>query len=423
MSSCLPWFHKNNVVGLLFVKDLIFIDPEDETSVSEFIEIFGRGVHVVWPDDKLGDVLLELKGGRSHMALVRDVNQSDSDQDPYYEIKGIITLEDIIEEILGAFRVLYEGSGIRFLPSFLTHTSSFPGQEIVDETDAFVDGSHSVKLDREDAFNFARLRLLNSKIVDSRLPTEEAQVVTAHLRNNYSHVVASLSDAQLHRLVSESPVVVYPTATLDYGKTLPSDLIYVKDDPIDLCTLILSGKVTVLVGVDQFRSDVSSWSLLGAGALENPNYVPDFSAFVSNGPCRCIRISRARFVAAVDASVVERTEIHRKATPPPIAPPNLEGKSTSRKTKLVTALQAIETADSNPDSSASRPQRTASSVVFAEPSALRQNSFVRVTSLLTSRDKISSSTTKPATVPSRFEFISAPSKRSLNDEDNASDKK
>jgi metal transporter CNNM len=94
---------KNNVVGLLFVKDLIFIDPEDETSVSEFIEIFGRGVHVVWPDDNLGEVLRELKGGRSHMALVRDVNQTDNNQDPYYEITGIITLEDIIEEILGTF--------------------------------------------------------------------------------------------------------------------------------------------------------------------------------------------------------------------------------------------------------------------------------------------------------------------------------
>ena len=102
---------QNNVVGLLFVKDLIFIDPEDETTVSDFIEIFGRGVHVVWPDDKLGDVLRELKGGRSHMALVRDVNQVDGDQDPYYEIKGIITLEDIIEEILGTYIFYGIGAG------------------------------------------------------------------------------------------------------------------------------------------------------------------------------------------------------------------------------------------------------------------------------------------------------------------------
>jgi metal transporter CNNM len=99
-SSNLSLF-QNNVVGLLFVKDLIFIDPGDETRVSDFIDIFGRGVHVVWPDDKLGDVLRELKLGRSHMALVRDVNKEDDSQDPFYEVRGIITLEDIIEEILG----------------------------------------------------------------------------------------------------------------------------------------------------------------------------------------------------------------------------------------------------------------------------------------------------------------------------------
>jgi metal transporter CNNM len=80
---------RNNIIGLLFVKDLIFVDPEDETSVRRFVQIFGRGVHVVWPDDKLGDVLRELKKGKSHMALVRDVNNEDSNQDPFYEIKGM----------------------------------------------------------------------------------------------------------------------------------------------------------------------------------------------------------------------------------------------------------------------------------------------------------------------------------------------
>jgi metal transporter CNNM len=167
---------KNNVVGLLFVKDLIFIDPEDETPILKFIQVFGRSVHVVWPVDKLGDVLRELKGGRSHMALVRDV-VNDGDADPYYEIKGIITLEDIVEEILG--------------------------HEIVDETDAFVDGTHRELVTRGEAFEWAKLRLLGSKTVDQKLTYSETKAIAAHLRANYPKAVSNLTENQLYHLVSE----------------------------------------------------------------------------------------------------------------------------------------------------------------------------------------------------------------------------
>lgn len=270
----------NNIIGLLFVKDLIFIDPEDETPVLNFIQIFGRGVHVVWPDDKLGEVLCELKQGRSHMALVRDVNKAD-ETDPFYEIKGIITLEDIIEEIIGT--------------------------EIVDETDAFVDGTHSLKVSRMDNFDWGRLRLLDSKIVDESLSHEEAKAVTAHLRTNYSSAVEFLTDRQLHRMVVETHVTELPTAVQELGVEMPSDMLYEKGvGPTDICTLILSGKVTVLVGEDKFRSDLSTWTVLGSSSLSNTNYFPDFTAFVSNGPCRCLRFSRKQFQAAVDASAVER---------------------------------------------------------------------------------------------------------------------
>lgn len=46
--SRIPVFAKdrNDVIGLLFTKDLIFIDPEDETPVKNFVQIFGRAVTV-----------------------------------------------------------------------------------------------------------------------------------------------------------------------------------------------------------------------------------------------------------------------------------------------------------------------------------------------------------------------------------------
>jgi metal transporter CNNM len=272
---------RNNVIGLLFTKDLIFIDPEDETPVRTFAEIFCRGLHVVWPDDRLGDVLRDLKKGHSHMALVRDVNNDDPTQDPYYEIKGIITLEDIIEVILG--------------------------DDIVDETDAFVDATHSIKVDRSDVdFDWARLRLLDAKIVDEMLAAEEVKAVTAHLRTNYSESVSILSETQLRRLVSKTPVTELKAAEQEVGADLPKDLLYEKGKSADFCTLILSGKVTVLAGAESFRADVSSWSVLAPNALTDPTFTPDFTAFVSSDPCRVLRLSRHDFIAAADASAAEK---------------------------------------------------------------------------------------------------------------------
>jgi len=298
-----------NVIGLLFTKDLIFIDPDDETPVKKFWEIFGRGPHLVWPDDKLGDVLRHLKKGHTHMALVRGTNTSISDDlDPTYQLYGIVTLEDIIEEIIG--------------------------EEILDETDAWVDGNHRKRvlrsgdddMDDDDydgdmnnnptvrkGFDWARLRLLDDNIVDQKLSEEEVRAVGAHLRTNYSHAVEALSARQLPRMIAATPVVELPLApTRELGQLVPTstNLLYEKGVVSDVCTLILGGKVTVVAGVDNFRSDVSSWTVLGAGALgggkNGEGYVPDFSAYVSgSGPCRCLRFSRKIFGAAADASVLE----------------------------------------------------------------------------------------------------------------------
>eukprot|EP00537_Pseudo-nitzschia_pungens_P002065 CAMPEP_0172358712 /NCGR_PEP_ID=MMETSP1060-20121228/3006_1 /TAXON_ID=37318 /ORGANISM="Pseudo-nitzschia pungens, Strain cf. cingulata" /LENGTH=742 /DNA_ID=CAMNT_0013080045 /DNA_START=442 /DNA_END=2670 /DNA_ORIENTATION=- len=280
---------RNNVIGVLFVKDLIFLDPEDNVPVRSFIQIFGRNVHLVWPDDTLGEVLAELKKGRSHLAVVRDVNNKDETQDPFYEVKGIITLEDIVERIIG--------------------------DSIVDETDAFADSDQRVRVERGDTFEWARLRLLDTKIVDEMLSPGEISAVTAHLKTNHGKTFKSLTDSQLTRLVSRTPVTTFSTATQDLAKDLPDELLYEKNVPSDTFTLILSGKVTILVGSENFRSELSSWSVIGSNALEDSNWVPDYSAFVSDGPCRCIQIHRTDFFESSDSSVFERRVAENKIRP------------------------------------------------------------------------------------------------------------
>lgn len=87
------------------------------------------------------------------------------------------------------------------------------GDEIVDETDAFVDNDQRIKVERGDTFEWARLRLLDTKIVDEMLSASEISAVTAHLKTNHTKSFKLLTDLQLRRLVSSTPVTTFSTAT------------------------------------------------------------------------------------------------------------------------------------------------------------------------------------------------------------------
>lgn len=90
---------RHNIVGLLLVKDLAFIDTDDCMPLRTVVKFYNHQVHRAFNDDHLDATLEEFKKGHSHLAVVQRVNNEGSG-DPFYEAIGIVTLEDILEEII-----------------------------------------------------------------------------------------------------------------------------------------------------------------------------------------------------------------------------------------------------------------------------------------------------------------------------------
>jgi metal transporter CNNM len=95
---------KHNVSGLLLVKRLIVLNPEDERLVAS---VCSRKPAVVGLQTSLLDALNEFQDGRCHMAivcnqpeLVRNCLKYDREIPVNVHMAGIITIEDVIERII-----------------------------------------------------------------------------------------------------------------------------------------------------------------------------------------------------------------------------------------------------------------------------------------------------------------------------------
>jgi CBS domain containing-hemolysin-like protein len=89
----------DNVVGLLYAKDLLSV-KNDAGSIADHRELL-RLVYFVPEAKKVDELLAEMQTRSMHMAIVVD---------EYGGVAGVVTLEDIVEEIIGEIRDEYDES-------------------------------------------------------------------------------------------------------------------------------------------------------------------------------------------------------------------------------------------------------------------------------------------------------------------------
>ncbi|XP_068614868.1 metal transporter CNNM1-like [Brachionichthys hirsutus] len=233
-----------SIVDILFVKDLAFVDPDDCTPLKTITQFYKRPMHCVFNDTKLDVMLEEFKRGKSHLAVVQRVN-SEGEGDPFYEVMGIVTLEDVIEEIIKS--------------------------EIVDETDLYTDNrnkrrvsNHERKLQDFSIFKLAENEL-KVKISPQLLLATHRFLATEVEPFRPCH----LSEKILLRVIKH-PSVVQELKFNPRRKLSPQHYLFQRNKPVDYFVLILQGRVEVEIGREALRFENGAFSYYGTPALIPP---------------------------------------------------------------------------------------------------------------------------------------------------------
>ncbi|EDL94251.1 cyclin M1 (predicted) [Rattus norvegicus] len=268
---------RHNIVDILFVKDLAFVDPDDCTPLLTVTRFYNRPLHCVFNDTRLDTVLEEFKKGKSHLAIVQRVN-NEGEGDPFYEVMGIVTLEDIIEEIIKS--------------------------EILDETDLYTDNRKKQRVPHRERrrHDFSLFKLSDSEIRVKISP----QLLLATHRFMATEVEPFkslyLSEKILLRLLKH-PNVIQELKFDERNKKAPEHYLYQRSRPVDYFVLLLQGKVEVEVGKEGLRFENGAFTYYGVPAImtsacsdndvRKVGSLAGSSVFLNRSPSRCSGLNRS----------------------------------------------------------------------------------------------------------------------------------
>ncbi|XP_047542193.1 unextended protein-like [Vanessa atalanta] len=304
---------RENIVTVLFIKDLAFVDPDDNTPLKTLCQYYQNPCNFVFEDVTLDVMFKQFKEGhKGHMAFVHRIN-NEGEGDPFYETIGLVTLEDVIEEMIQA--------------------------EIVDETDVFMDNRTKRRRKRpmhklQDFAAFAERHEHQRIHISPQLTLATFQFLSTSIEYFKPD---SVSETVLRRLLRQD--VIQHIKMKGKTKKELSTYVYQQGKPADYFALILEGRVEVTVGKENLVFEAGPFTYFGVQALaqnlgiaESPTpsamgslqnismeamlrhtFVPDYSVRAV-ADVFYLAVRRSLYLAAKRATLMEKGALSKGAT-------------------------------------------------------------------------------------------------------------
>ncbi|KAK1333561.1 hypothetical protein QTO34_005946 [Cnephaeus nilssonii] len=229
------------IVVICFMEEGSFLVKEDLTGIVKGVKSYLFTLEGSLKTSQMHNCDFICSPGKSHLAIVQRVN-NEGEGDPFYEVMGIVTLEDIIEEIIKS--------------------------EILDETDLYTDNRKKQRVPHRERkrHDFSLFKLSDSEMRVKVSP----QLLLATHRFMATEVEPFkslyLSEKILLRLLKH-PNVIQELKFDDKNKKAPEHYLYQRSRPVDYFVLLLQGKVEVEVGKEGLRFENGAFTYYGVPAI------------------------------------------------------------------------------------------------------------------------------------------------------------
>ncbi|MBM7552940.1 hemolysin family protein [Thalassobacillus pellis] len=165
---------KDHVLGVIHMKELFYNDFDELESIEPFI----RPVVKVFENIPIHDLLVRMQKERTHLAVLID---------EYGGTSGIVTIEDIIEEIVGEIRDEFDQEEERAIKRLKNGHFLVEGKVSIQDINEYF----NINLDNEDYDTIAGF------IYTNEIDAEEGTIVVQH---GYNFKVVDMDDGQIKKV-------------------------------------------------------------------------------------------------------------------------------------------------------------------------------------------------------------------------------